>query len=233
MRLDAGADRVHHLQVDAEQVVAAHAGLPRHAGGDDDHVRAGDVGVGTRPRQLRVEALDRPGFGDVERLALRNAVDDVEEDDVAQFLHGGQMRQRPADLARPDQSNLLSRHGLRPWFWPRFAQRAMAAAIVLSGCSFKPNFWRSAEYDRVICACAPVPPSPNTFGTYPKRRISAGSRFGVLRRAAGFRPARRRFHDGRRARGGQDDGGRSVSPARWAATFRLRRTCESGSDPTA
>ncbi len=87
MRLDAGADRVHHLQVDAEQVVAAHAGLARHAGGDDDHVGAGDVGVGTRPRQLRVEALDRPGFGEVERLALRNAVDDVEQHDVAEFLH--------------------------------------------------------------------------------------------------------------------------------------------------
>ena len=175
MRLDAGADRVHHLEIDAEQVVAAHAGLARHAGGDDDDVGAGDVGVGTGPRQLGVEAVDRRGFGEIERLALRNAVDDVEENDVAQFLQRGQMRQRAADLAGPDQSNLLTRHGLRPWFWPRFAQRAMAAAIVLSGCSFKPNFWRSAEYDRVICACAPVPPSPNTFGTYPKRRISAGS----------------------------------------------------------
>ena len=33
--LDALADRLHHLEVDAEQVVAAHAGLARHAGGDD------------------------------------------------------------------------------------------------------------------------------------------------------------------------------------------------------
>ena len=111
MRLDAVADRVHHLQIDAEQVVAAHAGLARHAGGDDDDVGAGDVGVGARARELGVEALDRPGFGEIERLALRHAVDDVEQDDVAQFLQRGQMRQRAADLAGPDQSNLLARHG--------------------------------------------------------------------------------------------------------------------------
>ena len=41
---------VHHLEVDAEQIVAAHAGLARHAGGDDAHVGALDrlvvVGAG-------------------------------------------------------------------------------------------------------------------------------------------------------------------------------------------
>jgi hypothetical protein len=37
------ADRLHDLEVDAEQVVAAHARLARHAGGDDDHVGAGDA----------------------------------------------------------------------------------------------------------------------------------------------------------------------------------------------
>ena len=43
---DALADRLHHLEVDAEQVVAAHARLARHAGGDD-----ADVGAGDRPRR--------------------------------------------------------------------------------------------------------------------------------------------------------------------------------------
>ena len=45
VRLDALADRLHHLEVDAEQVVAAHARLAGDAGGDDDHVGAGDVGI--------------------------------------------------------------------------------------------------------------------------------------------------------------------------------------------
>src|SRR5665811_1596047 len=33
--LDAGADLLHHLEIDAEQIVTAHAGLTRHTGGDD------------------------------------------------------------------------------------------------------------------------------------------------------------------------------------------------------
>ncbi len=54
VRLDARADRVHHLEIDAEQIVAAHAGLARHAGGDDHHVGAGDLGVGSwRPSGAR------------------------------------------------------------------------------------------------------------------------------------------------------------------------------------
>ena len=57
--LDALADRLHHLQVDAEQVVAAHARLAGDAGGDDDDVGAGDVGIVVRAGDLGVEALDR------------------------------------------------------------------------------------------------------------------------------------------------------------------------------
>ena len=68
---------------------------------------------------MRVEALDRAGLGDIERLALRHAVDDVEQDDVAEFLERGQMGQRAADLAGADQSNLLARHGISSSLRPR------------------------------------------------------------------------------------------------------------------
>ena len=77
--LDAGADLLHHLEVDADEVVAAHAGLARHAGGDDADVGAVDVGVGVGAAQLAVEALDRARLGEIERLALRQALDDVED----------------------------------------------------------------------------------------------------------------------------------------------------------
>ena len=146
MGLDARADRVHDLQVDAEQIVAAHAGLARHAGGDDDDVGARDVGVGTRARQFGVEAVDRRGFGEIERLALRHAVDDVEQDDVAEFLQRGQMGQRSADLARADQRYLFARHELcRPCV--SAASRAAgtsAGPIAPSRVPIKPNFWRKA-----------------------------------------------------------------------------------------
>ena len=103
-------DRVHDLEIDAEQVVAAHAGLAGHAGGDDDDIGAGDRRIVARARKSRIDALDRGRFRQVQRLALRHSVDDVEENDVAQFLDRRQMRQRAADLTGPNQSYLLARH---------------------------------------------------------------------------------------------------------------------------
>ena len=107
--LDAVADRLHHLEIDAEQIVAAHAGLARHAGGDDDDVGAGDVGVVVGALQARVEAATGAGLGEIERLALGRAFGDVEQHDVAQLLQRRQMGERAADLAGPDQWEILAR----------------------------------------------------------------------------------------------------------------------------
>ena len=108
--LDALADRLHHLEVDAEKVVAAHPRLARHAGGDDDHVGAGDVGIIVGAGDLRVEALDRAALADVERLALRNALGDVEQDDVAHFPLRGEVSEGSADHSGADQRDLLPSH---------------------------------------------------------------------------------------------------------------------------
>jgi len=45
MLADAFAHRFHHLEVDAEEIVAAHARLARDARRDDAHVRTLDIGV--------------------------------------------------------------------------------------------------------------------------------------------------------------------------------------------
>ena len=108
--LDAGADLLHHLEVDAEEIVAAHAGLARHAGGDDADLGAVDRLVGIGAGQLGVEAVDRRGLREVERLALRNAFRDVEHHDVAKLLETDEMGERAADLAGADQCNLGTRH---------------------------------------------------------------------------------------------------------------------------
>ena len=108
--LDAGADLLHHLEVDAEQIVAAHARLARHAGGDDADRSAFDGLVGIGAGELGVEALDRRRLHEVERLALGDALDDVEQDDVAELLEADQERERAADLASADQCNLVTRH---------------------------------------------------------------------------------------------------------------------------
>ena len=47
------------------------------------------------------------GLGDVERLALRHALGDVEEDDVAEFLQADEMGERAADLAGADERDLV------------------------------------------------------------------------------------------------------------------------------
>ena len=66
------------------------------------------VGVGAA--QGRVEAVDRSGLGDVERLALRRALGDVEEDDVAELLERGQVGEGSPDLSCADQRDLRSSH---------------------------------------------------------------------------------------------------------------------------
>ncbi len=108
--LDAGADLLHDLEVDAEKIVAAHARLARHAGGDDAHRRALDRLIGIGAGKAGVETLDRRRLDEIERLALRNAFGDVEHDDIAQLFQTDEKRQGAADLTRAYQCDLASRH---------------------------------------------------------------------------------------------------------------------------
>src|SRR5262249_8467210 len=97
-------------QVDAEQVVAAHAGLARHAGGDDADGGAVDRVVGIGAGQMGIEAVDRRGLDEIERLALGDAFGDVEQHDVAELLEADEMGERAADLAGSDQRDLGTRN---------------------------------------------------------------------------------------------------------------------------
>jgi hypothetical protein len=110
MLLDRCTHRGDDLGVGPDQIVAAHPGLARNTGGDDDDIGAGDVGVVVRPRDDRVVALDRRALNDVERLPLRHAVDHVEQHDVAELLEPGQQGDRAADLPAPDQRDLVACH---------------------------------------------------------------------------------------------------------------------------
>ena len=89
-------------------------GLRGNAGGDDDDIRAVDGGVVVRPDIGGIEALDRRALCEIQRLALRNAFDDVEKHDITEFLQTDQQRQRPSDMAGTDESNLLSSHSSLP-----------------------------------------------------------------------------------------------------------------------
>jgi hypothetical protein len=86
-----------------------------HAGGDDHHVGALDRGVVVGAGDIGVVALDRGALDDVERLALRHPVDDVEQHDVAELLDARQQSQRAADLPGADQRDLLACHVDASW----------------------------------------------------------------------------------------------------------------------
>ena len=103
--------RLDDFVVGQQKVVAAHAGLAREAGGDDDDVGIGGgrvvVGAGDRD----VVAFDGAGLQQVEAFTLRDAFDDVDEHDVAQFFFGGPDGTIRADVTGADDGNFVSHRG--------------------------------------------------------------------------------------------------------------------------
>src|SRR5688500_6405080 len=65
-----------------------------------------DVGIVVAALERDVEAFDRAALGEVERLALGDALDDVEQDDVAELLRRGEMGEGAADIAGTDERDL-------------------------------------------------------------------------------------------------------------------------------
>ena len=66
---------------------------------------------------MGVEAFDRRGLDEIERLALRNAFGNVEHDDVAELFQTDKQRQRSADLTRAYQCDFASRHQTNVLDW--------------------------------------------------------------------------------------------------------------------
>ena len=81
-------DAAHDAGVLGQQVIATHARLAGEAGGDDDDVGAGSVGIVVRAGDLHVVAHDRGRLGQVERLALWQALDDVDQHHIGQAALG-------------------------------------------------------------------------------------------------------------------------------------------------
>ena len=114
MLADGGADRLHDAGVDADQVVAAHAGLAGNARGNDHDIGARNDRIVAAAGHLGVEAFDRGRLCDVQRLAVRHAFRDVEHGDVAKFLQACQQGERAADLAGADERDFIACHEAFP-----------------------------------------------------------------------------------------------------------------------
>ncbi len=99
---------IHDFVVGVEQVIAAHARLARNSGGDHDDIGIGGVSVIVRADDAGVSFLNRHGFEQIKAFALRNAVDDVDQDYVRQFFGGNPVRSRGANVSRANNRNFLT-----------------------------------------------------------------------------------------------------------------------------
>ena len=91
-----------------QQIVAAHARLAGQAGRHHDDVRLGRVGVVVRAEDALVVVLERRRLGEVERLALRQALDDVDQVHVGDARFGDPLGRRGADVAGADDRYLAT-----------------------------------------------------------------------------------------------------------------------------
>ncbi len=92
-------NRLHDVVIRVEQVVAAHAGLARDAGRDDDNIRIGSVFVVVGAADVGIALLDRHGLEQIEPLALRYAFDDVDQDYIGEFFGSDPVGGRRAYVA--------------------------------------------------------------------------------------------------------------------------------------
>ena len=111
--LDDGPDDAGVL---GEQVVPAHARLAGQAGRDDDDVGAGGVRVVVRADHAGVVPDHRRGLGKVEALALRQPLDDVDEDDVGDARLRDALGGSRADVAGADDGDLVPGHDSKDSF---------------------------------------------------------------------------------------------------------------------
>src|SRR5688572_23953482 len=79
-------DALHDLEVVAHEIVAAHAGLARLAGCDDDDVGTGRCAPVATANQARVRSDDGTCLVDIKRDTRGLLIGDVDDHDVGQFL---------------------------------------------------------------------------------------------------------------------------------------------------
>ena len=124
-------DRADDPLVRGDEVVAAHARLARKAGGDHDHLGAGGLLVAVRAGDARLVAEHRACLVDVERLALRQALLDVDEDDVGVVALREHLRAGRTHVSGADDRDLAS-HSV-PQIVAERAARAPGAGLYPRG----------------------------------------------------------------------------------------------------
>jgi len=97
----------HDLHVRGEQVVPAHPRLPGDAGRHDNDVRVRRIRVTVRPDDPGIVALNGGRFRQIEGLALRNPLHDIDEADIAQRLLRETLGRRGTHIPGADHRNFF------------------------------------------------------------------------------------------------------------------------------
>ena len=109
-------DSFDDVVVGFEEIVAAHAGLARKTGGDDDDIAVGGAGIiagrGGDAGGVSVGFGDGRGFDHVESFAGWRAIENVGKDDVGEFHVNDALRGSGADEAGADYGYFFSAHGV-------------------------------------------------------------------------------------------------------------------------
>jgi hypothetical protein len=111
------------LQIDAEEIIARHTRLTRHARGHDDDVGTRAVVPVGRSDDAGVVAQDGAHLLQIERLALGQSflLGNVEQHHVAELVTRRDGRQLAANVARPDECDLVPLGHVNLLYEPRFS----------------------------------------------------------------------------------------------------------------
>src|SRR5919201_823318 len=109
------------------RIVTGHSRRSRQPGRDHDHVRPRGLLVAVRPDDVGLVAHDRAHLVDVERLALRQVLLDVDEDDIGVVAQRERLGARRADVAGADDGDLAPPAHTRT---PSFSTIASATSLV-------------------------------------------------------------------------------------------------------
>ena len=84
--------------------------LARDSGGYHDHVGTRGLVVAVRSGDSTIVAFDGSSFHQIQRFTLRHALNDIDENNIAQLLFGHQLRCRRSDVAGAYHGNFSSSH---------------------------------------------------------------------------------------------------------------------------
>ncbi len=108
VRYGASGNVPHDLGIRSQKIIPAHPGFPRNARGNDDDIRAGRVLIVVGPDNVAVIAFDGTRLEHVQRLSLRDTLEDVDHYHVRQLAIYQPLSQGRSHVSGSYDGHLLS-----------------------------------------------------------------------------------------------------------------------------